>query len=187
MRQQLAIARWAHVLSAGWVFLLALLIIADVLGRTLFLQPIAGTKEILQNSVIAVTFLQLPLAVYSGSMLRTTLLLDHLGPRSAQAVRLLAWLMGAALFAAIAYASLPSALTAVRLGEYEGEGAMRIYTWPVRFLMVATCAFAALAYVSVLIEDLRGRSDKSALPAARPGAKPAPAATVKPVTGADLT
>ena len=182
MRQQLAIARWAHVLSAGWVFLLALLIIADVLGRTLFLHPIAGTKEILQNSVIAVTFLQLPLAVYSGSMLRTTLVLDHLGPRGAQALRIIAWLLGAALFAAIAYASLPSALTAVRLGEYEGEGAMRIYTWPVRFLLVGTCAFAALAYVSVLIADLRGRNGDSDLPAAQR----VPAPTAKPLTGADL-
>lgn len=167
MRQQFEIARWAHILSAGWVFLLALLIIADVLGRTLFLHPIAGTKEILQNSVIAVTFLQLPLAVYSGSMLRTTLLLDHLGPRGQLALRVFAWLLGAALFAAIAYASLPPALNALRLGEYEGEGAMRIYTWPVRFLLVATSAFAALAYLSVLVTDLRG-GRKATAPVADP-------------------
>ncbi|TCS64448.1 TRAP transporter small permease [Primorskyibacter sedentarius] len=175
MRQQLAIARWAHVLSAGWVFLLALLIIADVLGRTLFLHPIAGTKEILQNSVIAVTFLQLPLAVYSGSMLRTTLLLDNLGPRAALVLRVFAWLMGACLFAAIAYASLPSALTAVRLGEYEGEGAMRIYTWPVRFALVGTSAFAALAYISVLISDLRGQNIGAAV--TRPTPQPVPEQT----------
>lgn len=159
MKLQLTIARWAHVLSAGWVFILALLIIADVVGRTVFLHPIAGTKEILQNSVIAVTFLQLPLAIYSGSMLRTTLLLDNLGPNGARALRLFAWGLGAILFAAIAYSSLPLALTAVRLGEYEGEGAMRIYTWPVRFLLVATCVFAAIAYVTMLIDELRGNAD----------------------------
>ncbi|PJE37055.1 hypothetical protein CVM52_08855 [Pseudooceanicola lipolyticus] len=174
MRLQTAIARWAHILSAGWVFVLALLIIADVLGRTLFLHPIAGTKEILQNSVIAVTFLQLPLAIYSGSMLRTTLLLDHLGPRGALVLRIFAWLLGAGLFAAIAYASFSPALTAVRLGEYEGEGAMRIYTWPVRFLLVGTSAFAALAYISVLIADLRAQFSAS---------RPVP----QPLTGADLT
>ncbi len=157
MKVQITLARWAHILSAGWVFLLAVLIIADVLGRTLFLHPIAGTKEILQNSVIAVTFLQLPLAIYSGSMLRTTLLLDALGPRAALALRVFAWGLGALLFAAIAYASLPSAFSAVRLGEYEGEGAMRIYTWPVRFLLVASSAFAALAYVAMMIDDLAGR------------------------------
>lgn len=40
-------------------------------------------------------------------------------------------------------------------GEYEGEGAMRIYTWPVRFLLIATSALAALAYVTTMITDLR--------------------------------
>ncbi|QPM90458.1 TRAP transporter small permease [Pseudooceanicola algae] len=174
MKIQVTLARWAHILSAGWVFLLAVLIIADVLGRTLFLHPIAGTKEILQNSVIAVTFLQLPLAIYSGSMLRTTLLLDALGPRAALVMRVFAWALGALLFAAIAYASLPAAFTAIRLGEYEGEGAMRIYTWPVRFLLVGSSAFAALAYVSMMIADLRG-----------PGSSdPAPR---KPLNSADLT
>lgn len=156
MKLQLTIARWAHVLSAGWVFLLALWIIADVLGRTLFLHPIAGTKEILQNSVIAVTFLQLPLAIYSGSMLRTTLVMDAMGPRGAKLLRALAGGLGVLVFAGIAYASLPSAFDAMRLGEYEGEGAMRIYTWPVRFLLVATCVFAAIAYLSTLIADIRG-------------------------------
>ncbi len=178
MRLQLAIARWAHVLSALWVFLLALLIIADVLGRTLFLHPIAGTKEILQNSVIAVTFLQLPLAVYSGSMLRTTILLDTLSPRGARVLRVFAWLLGAALFAAVAYASVPPALAAIRLGEYEGEGAMRIYTWPVRCLLVATSVFAAVAYVSAFITDLRGPQGKVA-----DAPKPAP----KSLAGVDLT
>lgn len=179
MKLQQTIARWAHVLSAGWVFLLALLIIADVVGRTVFLHPIAGTKEILQNSVIAVTFLQLPLAVYSGSMLRTTLLLDNLSPGWAQALRVFAWLLGAGLFAAIAYASIPSAMTAVRLGEYEGEGAMRIYTWPVRFLLVGTCGFAAIAYISVLIEELRGTRNGNGADTVF--------ANAKPQTGADLT
>ncbi|TDE34031.1 TRAP transporter small permease [Antarcticimicrobium sediminis] len=178
MRHQLKIARWAHVLSAGWVFFLALLIIADVLGRILFLHPIAGTKEILQNSVIAVTFLQLPLAIYSGSMLRTTILLDNLGPRAAKTLRVFAWLLGAGLFAAIAYASITPALSAIRLGEYEGEGAMRIYTWPVRILLVVSCAFAAVAYVSALIADLTGKHGET--PSAP---KPAP----KSPAGANLT
>lgn len=159
MRSQMTIARWAHILSAVWVFGLGLLIIADVLGRTLFLHPIPGTKEILQNSVIAVTFLQLPLAVYSGSMLRTTLILDHVGPTGAKALRCFAWSLGALLFAAVAYASWPAFLGAIRLGEYEGEGALRIYSWPVRGLLVATTIFAAIAYVSMLIADLRGQLD----------------------------
>lgn len=157
MKTQLFVARGAHVLSAAWVFILAGVIIADVVGRVVFLHPLAGTKEILQNSVIAVTFLQLPLAIYSGSMLRTTMLVEMFGPRGQQVLRIFLWLLGAGLFAAIAWSSWPSAMNAVRLGEYEGEGAMRIYTWPIRFLLVGSSAFASFAYVSMLVADLRGQ------------------------------
>ena len=59
------VARYLHVLSSVWVFILAVVILVDVIGRVFFLQPLPGTKEILQNSVIAVTFLQIPLAIFS--------------------------------------------------------------------------------------------------------------------------
>ncbi len=159
MNYQIGFARGAHMLSSVWVFILAGIIIIDVVGRVVFLQPLPGTKEILQNSVIAVTFLQLPLAIYSGSMLRTTMIVDKLGPRGQTILRIVKWTMGALLFLAIAYASWPSAMTAIRLGEYEGEGALRIYTWPIRLLLVGSSIFAAFAYISMLIADLRGKVD----------------------------
>lgn len=156
-KTMLGLARAIHVLSAIWVMLLAGVILADVAGRVLFLHPVEGTKEILQNSVIAVTFLQLPLAVFTGSMLKTTMLVGHLPETGQRVLRTLAFALGACVFAAIAYASFQPALDAVRLGEYEGEGALRIHTWPVRFLLVATCAFATVAYLAMILADWCGR------------------------------
>ena len=152
-----ALARMIHILSSIWVFILAFIILLDVFGRVLFLAPLPGTKEILQNSVILVTFLQIPLAIYSGSMLRTTLLTDVLPPLARRILRSLAYVLGFALFAAIGYASFPEAIEAMRLNEYEGEGALRIYTWPIRFLLVATAAFAAFAYLSMMVADWQGQ------------------------------
>ncbi|MEP5155367.1 TRAP transporter small permease [Planktotalea sp.] len=150
------IARLIHIVSSVWVFILAIVILVDVFGRVLFLSPLPGTKEILQNSVIMVTFLQIPLAIYSGSMLRTTLLTDALPTFAKRILRSLAYVLGFGLFAAIGYASFPEAMEALRLNEYEGEGSLRIYTWPIRFLMVATAIFAAFAYLSMLIADWTG-------------------------------
>ena len=152
----LSAARTCHILSAIWVFILAVVILVDVFGRVLFLSPLPGTKEVLQNSVILVTFLQIPLAIYSGSMLRTTLLTDMLPPFGKRLMRTLAYILGLALFAALSYASIPEAFEALDLGEYEGEGSLRIYTWPIRFMIVATSAFAAIAYLSMLIADWTG-------------------------------
>ena len=74
------LARVIHVLSAFWVLLIAFVIIADVLGRAIFSAPLQGTTEIIRNSVVAITFLQLPLAILSGSMLRTEIVSELLGP-----------------------------------------------------------------------------------------------------------
>jgi len=155
-KRAVSIARIIHILSSLWVFILALVILVDVFGRILFLAPLPGTKEILQNSVILVTFLQLPLAVYSGSMLRTTLLVDAMPEVMQKLMRSFCYVLGFALFAAIGWATIPEAFDALRIGEYEGEGSLRIYTWPIRFLIVATALFAAFAYLCMILADWRG-------------------------------
>lgn len=146
-----------HILSSLWVFILALVILVDVFGRILFLSPLPGTKEILQNSVIMVTFLQLPLAILSGSMLRTTLLVDAMPPVVKKLLRSLCYLLGFGLFVAVCWSTVPDAMEALRLQEYEGEGALRIYTWPIRFLIAATAAFAGFAYACMIYADWTGQ------------------------------
>lgn len=155
-RMAVGVSRAIHVVSSVWVFILALVILADVFGRILFTQPLEGTKEILQNSVIAVTFLQIPLAIYTGSMLKTTMFANRLSPLVHKVIRSAVFLLGAALFIGIAWASWDPAWDALRIGEYEGEGSLRIYTWPVRFLMIATSIFAALAYLTLFIANWFG-------------------------------
>lgn len=153
------VSRLIHMVSSVWVLILGLTILVDVFGRILFLSPLPGTKEILQNSVIAVAFLQIPLAVFSASMLRTTLLSDVMPAFVQRMLRTIGNALGLLLFGAIAYASLPEAFDAFRLNEYEGEGSLRIYTWPIRFLIVATAIFSALAYLTMTIADWRGELD----------------------------
>ena len=160
MAPVIRVARFIHIISALWVFILALLILVDVFGRILFLAPVPGTKEILQASVVLVTFLQLPLAIFSGSMLRTTLLVEMVPPFVQRLLRTLCYLLGGALFAAMAWATVPEAFEALRLGEFEGTGAFRIYTWPIRFLIAITAAFAAFAYLSMIVADWRGQLDE---------------------------
>lgn len=155
-RQAVWLAQAIHIVSSLWVFILALVILIDVFGRILFLSPLPGTKEILQNSVILVTFLQLPLAIYSGSMLRTTLLVDAMPTVLRKVMRIFCYLLGFALFTAVGWATIPEAMEALRLGEYEGEGALRIYTWPIRLMIAATAFFAAIAYICMIIADLTG-------------------------------
>ena len=135
------IARVVHIISAFWVLGLAFLIFCDVMGRQLFNQPVPGTKEILQNSVVAVTFLQIPLAIYSGSMLRTSIFTDLMPPLGRRLLRTVGAVLAILLFVGLMWSTWPSFWDAYRIGEYEGEGALRVATWPVRGIVLVTAAF----------------------------------------------
>lgn len=160
-------ARVIHVVSALWAMSLALLIFADVTGRLMFSRPLPGTKEIIQNSVVAITFLQVPLAIYSGSMLRTTILADTVPEFARRLIRTFASLLGIAFFVGLAVSSWQPFLDGMRIGEYEGEGALRVPTWPVRGLLVVMAVYGACAYAMMVYWDWRGRLvDETSAPGA---------------------
>lgn len=156
MGAQVRTARFLHIISAFWALGLAFLVGADVLGRLLFSAPVPGTKEILQNSVVTITFLQIPLAIYSGSMLRTSILTDAVPPVFRRILRTFAALLGCALFLALLWGTWPSFVDAYRVGEYEGEGSLRVPTWPVRGSIAVLSAFGMLAYAWMIVLDWRG-------------------------------
>lgn len=157
MGGQIKAARVLHIVSAVWTLALAFLVGADVLGRIVFSSPVPGTKEILQNSVVTITFLQIPLAIYSGSMLRTSILTDAMPPVIRRLLRTFASLLGCALFLALLYGTWPSFADAYRIGEYEGEGSLRVPTWPVRGAIAAMSVFGVLAYAWMIVLDWRGK------------------------------
>lgn len=157
MTPMISLARAIHLISAFWTLGLAIVILIDVVGRGMFSQPLPGTKEIIQNSVVSITFLQLPLAVYSGSMLRTSIFADAVPPLMRKVVRTFSMLLGFAMFAGLLYSTWPSFVDAYRIGEYEGEGALRVPTWPVRGMVFLTSILAAYAYVTMIYLDWTNR------------------------------
>ncbi len=157
MTAAVRLARAIHIFSAFWTLALAVLIFADVTGREFLNQPVPGTKEILQNSVVAITFLQIPLAIYSGSMLRTSIFSDALPPIGRRILRTFGSLLGLALFMGLLWSTWPSFWDAYRIGEYEGEGALRVATWPVRGTVLAISVFGFFAYLSMIWFDWTGQ------------------------------
>jgi len=157
MRAAIHLARLLHIVSAVWTLLLAVLIFCDVSGRNLLSMPLPGTKEIIQNSVVSITFLQLPLAIYSGSMLRTSIFADAVPPDVARILRTIAALLGLAVFLGLLWSTWPSFVQAYEIGEYEGEGALRVATWPVRGVVLLMSGFGAFAYLSMIGLDFKGQ------------------------------
>jgi len=160
-------ARAVHMFSAFWTLALAGLILSDVVGRVAFNSPVPGTKEIIQNSVVAITFFQIPLAIYSGSMLRTTILADAMPPLGRRLLRTLASVLGLAMFLGLVWSTWPAFWEAYKIGEYEGEGALRVPTWPVRGSVLVISVFGLFAYLSMIFYDWTGQlADEQSAPGA---------------------
>jgi TRAP-type C4-dicarboxylate transport system permease small subunit len=149
-----------HVLSSMWVLLLALIIFIDVMGRALFNHPFLGTSEIVKNSVVAITFLQLPLAINIKAMLRTTVLLDVIGKNWKLILEFFALLLGALFFLGLTYGSWEPLIEAWEIGEYEGEGALRVPTYPVRAIIFLMGIFCSLVYINKIFKLIENSFNK---------------------------
>ncbi|MDJ1016989.1 MAG: TRAP transporter small permease [Paracoccaceae bacterium] len=163
------LTRAIHLFSAFWTLALAFLIFGDVVGRGMFNNPIPGTKEIIQNSVVSITFLQLPLAIYSGSMLRTSIFADAVPLVLRKLLRTFGALLGLIFFLGLIWSTWPSFWDAYRIGEYEGEGALRVPTWPVRGTVLVMSVFGAWAYITMIVLDWRDQLENELQ---APGAMP---------------
>lgn len=147
-----------------WIFSLMFLIVADVVGRNFLNRPITGVAEFAARSVAAIVFLQLAAAIMAGKMTRSDFLLRLLMRWSPRAVTLLEVsfaIIGALLFAALAYISWPEWMQAWSGDEYFGvQGVYTIPTWPFRGLLVIGSVMASVAYL-MTVPDLLQRAPGS--------------------------
>lgn len=153
------------MLAAAWLFMLALLILADVVGRGLFNQPLPGTAEIVANSLVAIAFLQLSHAIRMHGMLRAELLQPYVPKALWRTFIVVGYVVGTLFFLAIAYASWEPMLNAWEIKEWAGEGALRVPTYPLRSLIVAMSVLAAICYAFLAIKALRDDETPASTPA----------------------
>ena len=141
--------------AATLAFLLSFLVVADVVGRTVFSSPVKGTPEIVSMSIVIICFLQASYAIRSGGMLQVDVLPSLLPPRGREVLAALGCLLGLAFFGVVLYGGLDPLAHAWSSNEYEGEGALRVPSWPARFVVILGSGLAALDYLLAAIAHLR--------------------------------
>jgi len=147
-------SRGLNALSAIWLGSVAILILADVIGREAFGAPIYGTNEIVANSVLSILMLQLPLAIITRKSLRTTILYASLGKRAKSLVNVLSYLFALLLFAAIGIGSWPNMIESWAILEQEGSGIVTIPVYPIRTLVVVVSGICVLVCSLLIYESL---------------------------------
>jgi TRAP-type C4-dicarboxylate transport system permease small subunit len=140
--------------AATLAFLLSFLVVADVVGRTVFSSPVKGTPEMVSMSIVIICFLQASYAIRSGGMLHVDVLSALLPARGREALAAFGCLLGFAFFAVIVYGGIDPLAHAWSSDEYEGEGALRIPTWPARFIVLLGSGLAAADYALLFLSHL---------------------------------
>jgi TRAP-type mannitol/chloroaromatic compound transport system permease small subunit len=144
-----------NAVGTAWIFVLMLLIVADISGRFLFNAPLPGVNEIVSLSIVGIVFMQLASTLRAGRLTRSDAALGHwrlTRPRLAQAIELISFALGAVLLAILTHASWPPLVRAWTREEYVGAlGTFTAPTWPVRLVILLGSAVLALQFVVMFV------------------------------------
>jgi TRAP-type mannitol/chloroaromatic compound transport system permease small subunit len=139
-----------------WTFLLMLLIVADVVGRSFLSKPIIGVAEVAGHSIV---FLQLAAAIRQRRMTRADFLIEPLvrkTPALGRIIEAVFSLLGAVVLALLAYASFPELRESLTGRQFFGvPGVFTIPTWPFRSIIFGGSILAAITYFAMAIDELR--------------------------------
>ena len=148
------LSKFLMVLAAVWAFGLTFMILADIIGRGVFDAPINGTAELVTASIVIIVFLQAGYAIRSRSMLRADFLVTHLPPKVQRVLLAVGYLLGAAFFLMIITGGWDESIRSFTEGEYEGEGALRVPSWPARWTVLIGSAIAMINYLVLAYIDV---------------------------------
>lgn len=138
-------------LGAILVLALALLINTDIVSRFLLNHPIKGVAELVELSIVIIVFVQLPLAVATGGLIRSSELHQTVSaryPAVGKALTVVFELVGVLIFALFAWGVWPRFIEAWTDGLYKGQpGVFTAPTWPAELAIVIGASLAALCFV----------------------------------------
>lgn len=164
---QPAIVRWldavtmaANVTGSLLIFGLVLLIGTDVAGRNLLGAPVSGVPEIVSLSIVAIVFLQAPMALKAGRMTRSDGVLNMLkrrAPRVAASLETLFDLFGIGVLAAILYAHWSILVRSWQRNDFVGAvGDFTAPTWPVKLMLLIGAGLLLLQFAARILRRYTG-------------------------------
>lgn len=155
-----------NALATAWIGAIMFVAVADVLVREISAPlgrlfgadvsgiQVHGTHEIVRWSIVAIVFLQLPACLRMGKHIRSDFVLGLVPRTCAKLLDLVAHTLGLGVFAVIAAASWPNTVRAWRMGEWEGEGAIRFPVYPMRTILLFGSVVLALAFLARAVRDV---------------------------------
>ncbi len=147
------------------IFALVVMINLDVFSRFLFNAPIDGVTELVELSIVAIVFLQLPDAIRAGRLTRSDGLycrIQKSHPRLGSAMGAFFDLAGAVFFITIIMGSVPRFVDAWERSYFAGnKGIFVVPVWPVRLILVIGAMTVVLVFLSFTYKHVVALFNKS--------------------------
>ncbi|MBN1106706.1 MAG: TRAP transporter small permease [Deltaproteobacteria bacterium] len=121
--------------SVFLIFLMAIWVFCDVVGRYVLNHPIPGTTELVKCYIVAIVFLGVAYTLNQKRHIRTTILLDRLSPVPRVWCDIFCSLIGALIFSGLCYFSFKEAWAAWLVREFDGVQ-LKVPVYPARFTIV---------------------------------------------------
>ena len=145
--------------GTAWIFVLMVIVNADIAARYFLNSPIQGVTEIVELSIVGIVFLQASDAVRRGRLTRSDGLYLRFCARHPVAGRVAAIvfdLLGATFFLVLLLGSTPRMVEAYREGYFSGnEGLFTVPVWPIRLVVVVGCSVVSLQFLVLAFGHLR--------------------------------
>ncbi len=143
-----------NVAATAWIFGMIMFVVLDVGGRVLFNFPLTGVPEIIKISNPMIAFMQITYVLYAGRHIRTDILLDRMSKRGNAWVNIVNAVMGAFIFGLNFYSGWGLTVTAFEIWEYEGEGALRVPTAPIRLIILIGSVLMMIQFFRIIASNL---------------------------------
>lgn len=155
---------WVFLLNSigtAWIFLIMILINADVLLRWLLDKPIDGVAEIVAISMVGIVFLQIADAIRVGRLTRSDGFFNKISekmPKVGAVMDLIFDIFGVLFFAVILTGAVPFFIDAWVNNYFVGtEGIFTFPKWPVRLILVISSATVILVLLVKIFAQIMGR------------------------------
>jgi TRAP-type mannitol/chloroaromatic compound transport system permease small subunit len=143
-----------NVMATAWIFGMIMFVVLDVSGRVLFNYPLTGVPEIIKISNPMIAFLQITYVLWTGRHIRTDILLDRMTQKGNAFINIVNAVMGIFIFALNFYSGWDLTITAFDIWEYEGEGALRVPTAPIRLIILLGSVLMIIQFCRIIASNL---------------------------------
>lgn len=148
-----------NAIGTVWIFVLMLLINADVFMRFLFNQPVMGVPLIISMSIIGIVFLQLPDALRNGRFIRNDAVLGRMldkRPKIGNTMEAVYNFAGFVFMALLVWYEWPFLVRNWAENTYAGnQGDFILPVWPLTLMVLIGATCCGLQYLRHMWRNIR--------------------------------